>query len=209
MFPEYESIASFAQFLREEECDVAEWAELGAFVDARSSELAEQARSLLASVARRPESIRDDLPQTEIYLRRKACAEVVRALRALGFKMACRRKGDWSPEVFQQSQQSQEIEMSKATSFNALVSMIAGQAFGSAVPDGIKGRLQAYKRDGVPGKPEDGKSYAQKLILAAVAVADAGETSAARKLVDQAMVTLSEIVEAPKVEAPAETPAEQ
>jgi hypothetical protein len=207
MFPEYENVESFAQFLREEECDVVEWAELGAFVDARSSELAEQARSLLASVARRPESIRDDLPQTEIYLRRKCCAEVVQALRALGFKMACRRKGDWSPEIFQQTEEI--AEMSKATSFNALVAMISNQAFGSAVPDGIKGRLQAYKRDGVPGKPEDKRSYAQKLILAAVAVADAGETSQARKLVDQAMVTLSEIVEAPKAEAPAETPAEQ
>ena len=89
----------------------------------------------------------------------------------------------------------------KQQSAFALMMMISAQAFGANVPDGVKGRLQAYKRDGLPGKPEDKRSYAQKLLVAAIAVADAGETAQARKLIDSAMVLLSEI--------PAEEPAAQ
>ena len=205
MFPEYENITAFAAYLAEEECAIVEWAEIGAFVDARSSELEAQARALLASVARRPESIRDDLQQTLTYLRRKACAEVVRALRALGFRIAQHESGDWSPESF--STQEFEVMATKSASFYALLTIIAGQAHESAdkIPDTLKGRLQAYGRDGLPSRPEDKRSYAQKLLAAACAVADAGETAIARKLVDSAMVTLASMpAEAPKAETPAE-----
>jgi len=200
IFAEYQSVEAFAEYAKAEDIAEASWEDITELVFASSEPLA-RAREAMAnapsSIAASPSLWAETERQAIAGARHTYAAKVVRALRAAGLKIAERRPGDFDPW-----QRGEEDTMAtKAQSFNALVAMVSLSAFGDAVPDVIKGRLQAYKRDGVPNRPEDKRSYVQKLIHAACAVADAGETAAARKLIDQAMVTLSEIpAAAPKAE---------
>ncbi len=202
-FPEYESAEAFAEYAQAEGIGEASWQDIAELVFASPIPEASARNALAhapAGIAASPSLWAETMRQAIAGARHSYAQKVVRSLRALGVKIAERRPGDFDPW-----QQGEEEMATKAQSFNALVSMVSLQAFGAAVPDEIKGRLQAYKRDGVPNRPEDKKSYVQKLIRAACAVADAGETAAARKLIDQAMVTLSEIpAEAPKSEPAAQ-----
>jgi hypothetical protein len=207
VFEEYQSVESFAEYAQAEDLAEASWQDIAELVYASPEPLA-RTREVLANapiaIAASPSLLAETERQAIASMRQAHAQNVVRALRSHGLRIAERNPGDFDPWKHGE----EEMANRKQQSAYALLCMLCGQGFGAAVPDSVKGRLQAYKRDGLPGKPEDKRCYAQKLLVAAIAVADAGETTEARKLIDQAMVTLSEIpAEAPKVETPAETPA--
>jgi hypothetical protein len=205
MFPEYESVENFVEYAKAEGLVEASWQDIAELVSASPEPLARMREALAkapVTIAASPSLLAETERQAIASMRQAHAQKVVRALRSHGLKIAERRPGDFDPW------QVGEEEVTKKQTFLAVCRVATEKSFGENVPDHVKGAIQKFVREGIPGLPDpettEGKrALARRSVEAACVLASLGFAGQARKLADDA---LSLSLDLP-AESPAETPA--